>query len=168
MPQYSGMWTLKQVSQAVKNLNWTGIPPSVIEYLIVAGGGGGGGNSFLGAVAFLASMGGGGGGGNFLSPSFTISGGVNWAVPSLSFCFLGLLLTVTGMASGPFSITGFDFLLFTFELSSCALEKSPIPNRQKAVSARRRFMAFFYNKIPNVINSIKPVSKSAKIGSIAH
>jgi hypothetical protein len=43
MPTYSGMWTLSQVSQAVKNLNWTGVPPSVIEYLVVAGGGGGGG-----------------------------------------------------------------------------------------------------------------------------
>jgi len=45
MPTYSGMWTLSQVSQAVKNLNWTGVPPSVIEYLVVAGGGGGGQNS---------------------------------------------------------------------------------------------------------------------------
>jgi hypothetical protein len=96
--------------------------------------GGGGGNSFLGAVVFLASIGGGGGGGNF---------------------FLGVLLTVTGMASGPFSTLG---------LEDCALEKSPIPNRQTAVSARRRFMAFFYIETPNVINSIKPVSKLAKIG----
>ena len=42
MPQYSGMWTLSQVSQAVKDLNWTGIPPSVVEYLVIAGSGGGG------------------------------------------------------------------------------------------------------------------------------
>ena len=41
MAQYSGMWTLSQVSQAVKDLNWTGLPPAVIEYLVVAGGGGG-------------------------------------------------------------------------------------------------------------------------------
>ena len=42
MAQYSGMWTLSQVSQAVKNQTWTGnFPPSIVEYLIVAGGGGG-------------------------------------------------------------------------------------------------------------------------------
>jgi len=41
MAQYSGMWTLSQVSQAVKNQTWTGLPPSVVEYLVVAGGGGG-------------------------------------------------------------------------------------------------------------------------------
>jgi hypothetical protein len=153
------------------------------------GGGGGGGNSFLGAVAFLASMGGGGGagksfftaclggvggigksffsacfgggggggGGAFLSPSLTICGGVNLVTSTSCFFFLGVLLTVTGMASGPFSTLGLDVW---------ALEKSPIPNRQTAVRARRRFMAFFYIETPNVINSIKPVSKLAKIGSI--
>jgi len=61
MPQYSGMWTLKQVSQAVKNLNWTGIPPSVVEYLVVAGGGGGGRDNFNGRGA------GGGGAGGLLA-----------------------------------------------------------------------------------------------------
>ena len=55
MPQYSGMWTLSQVSQAVKNQTWTGLPPSVVEYLVVAGGGGGG------------KTGGGGGAGGLLA-----------------------------------------------------------------------------------------------------
>jgi hypothetical protein len=56
MAQYSGMWTLSQVSQAVKDLNWTGLPPAVVEYLIVAGGGAGG-----------ARIGAGGGAGGLLS-----------------------------------------------------------------------------------------------------
>jgi hypothetical protein len=41
MPQFSGIWTLGQVSQAVKAQNWTGIAPPVVEYLVVAGGGAG-------------------------------------------------------------------------------------------------------------------------------
>ena len=45
MAQYSGVWTLGQVSQAVKAQNWTGIAPPNIEYLVVAGGGGGAGGS---------------------------------------------------------------------------------------------------------------------------
>ena len=44
MGQYSGMWTLSQASQAVKNQTWTGIAPTVVEYLVVAGGGSGGSN----------------------------------------------------------------------------------------------------------------------------
>jgi hypothetical protein len=36
------MWTLSQVAQAIKNSDWTGVPPSTVEYLIVAGGGSGG------------------------------------------------------------------------------------------------------------------------------
>ena len=57
MPAYSGMWTLSQVAQAIKNLDWTGVPPTVVEYLIVAGGGGGGGDNG-------AQQTGGGGGSN--------------------------------------------------------------------------------------------------------
>ena len=58
MPTYSGMWTLSQVSQAVKNLNWTGVPPSVVEYLLVAGGGGGknGGGGAGGVAAGYAGI----------------------------------------------------------------------------------------------------------------
>jgi hypothetical protein len=41
MGQYSGVWTLSQASQAVKDHNWTGLPPNIVEYLVVAGGGGG-------------------------------------------------------------------------------------------------------------------------------
>ena len=40
MGQYSGMWTLSQASQAIKDNNWTGIAPQNVEYLIGAGGGG--------------------------------------------------------------------------------------------------------------------------------
>jgi len=69
MPTYSGMWTLSQVSQAVKNLNWTGVPPSVVEYLIVAGGGGGG-----------YSTGGGGGAGGLLQGYAGITFGASYFV----------------------------------------------------------------------------------------
>ena len=41
MPQYSGIWTLGQAAQAIKNQDWAGVPPTVVEYLVVAGGGGG-------------------------------------------------------------------------------------------------------------------------------
>jgi hypothetical protein len=36
------MWTLSQASQAIKDNNWTGLPPQNVEFLVVAGGGGGG------------------------------------------------------------------------------------------------------------------------------
>jgi len=39
MPQYSGIWTLGQAAQAIKNQDWAGVPPTVVEYLAVAGGG---------------------------------------------------------------------------------------------------------------------------------
>jgi hypothetical protein len=42
MPQYSGIWTLGQAAQAIKNQDWAGVPPTVVEYLVVAGGGSGG------------------------------------------------------------------------------------------------------------------------------
>jgi hypothetical protein len=48
MTQYSGVWNISQVAQAVQAQNWTGIVPPTIEYLIVAGGGGAGGD--LGAA----------------------------------------------------------------------------------------------------------------------
>jgi len=51
MPAYSGMWTLSQVAQAIKNLDWVGLPPTVVEYLIVAGGGSGGGTYGAGGGA---------------------------------------------------------------------------------------------------------------------
>lgn len=64
MPQYSGIYTLSQVAEAVKNQSWTGIAPPQVEYLVVAGGGGGSGD-----------LGAGGGGGGLLSGFLnTISG----------------------------------------------------------------------------------------------
>jgi hypothetical protein len=74
MAQYSGMWTLSQVSQAVKNQTWTGLPPSVVEYLIVAGGGGGGG-----AVG-SSGQGGGGGAGGLLAGYAGITSGTSYTV----------------------------------------------------------------------------------------
>lgn len=71
MAQYSGMWTLSQVSQAVKNQTWTGLPPSVVEYLVVAGGGSGGGNRGLG---------GGGGAGGLLAGYVGIIPGTSYFV----------------------------------------------------------------------------------------
>ena len=69
MPQYSGMWTLSQVSQAVKNQTWTGLPPSIVEYLVVAGGGAGG-----------AYQGGGGGAGGLLAGHVGITAGTSYFV----------------------------------------------------------------------------------------
>ena len=43
MAQYSGIFTLSQASQAIKDNNWTGLFPQNVEFLVVAGGGGGGG-----------------------------------------------------------------------------------------------------------------------------
>ena len=41
MAQYSGIFTLSQASQAIKDNNWTGLPPQNVEFLVVAGGGAG-------------------------------------------------------------------------------------------------------------------------------
>ena len=51
MAQFSGMWTLSQVAQAIKSNLWTGLPPTTLEYLVVAGGGGGGDGYGAGAGA---------------------------------------------------------------------------------------------------------------------
>ena len=45
MSQYSGIFTLSQASQAIREQNWPGIAPPNVEYLGVAGGGAGGGES---------------------------------------------------------------------------------------------------------------------------
>jgi len=58
MPKYSGIWTLGQAAQAIKNQDWAGVPPTVVEYLVVAGGGSSGGSSGSGSAC-----GGGGAGG---------------------------------------------------------------------------------------------------------
>jgi len=72
------MWTLSQVSQAVKNQTWTGnFPPSVVEYLVVAGGGSGGGNNSASAAQ---TGGGGGGGGGFLAGHVGITAGSSYTV----------------------------------------------------------------------------------------
>lgn len=53
MGQFSGVFSLSQVTKAVRDRNWTNVPPPGVEYLVVAGGGGAG----------AASPGGGGAGG---------------------------------------------------------------------------------------------------------
>lgn len=124
-------------------------------FIFAKGGGGGGGISP--AVFFLTVAGGGGGGAGLLSPFFTITGGVNFtgsgAVGGWGFFFFGLLVTVTGMASAPFSTLGFVDAFACF--LSCAFAKMPIPNRKKAIIKRRRFIFFVLARMPNVINSIK-------------
>ena len=55
MAQYSGIFTLSQASQAIKDNNWTGLPPQNVEYLVVAGGGSGGGGG-AGAGGLLAGF----------------------------------------------------------------------------------------------------------------
>jgi hypothetical protein len=59
MPQYNGIFTLSQASQAIKDNNWTGLPPQNVEFLVVAGGGGAGHDS--------NDMSGGGGAGGLLA-----------------------------------------------------------------------------------------------------
>lgn len=57
MGQYSGVYSLSQVANAVKNRNWVNTPPPAVEYLVVAGGGGGGSvNSGAGAGGLLAGI----------------------------------------------------------------------------------------------------------------
>jgi len=85
MPRYSGIWTLSQVNQAIKNLDWEGTPPTVIEYLVVAGGGGAG-----------SRYGGGGGAGGLLQGIAGIAPGVSYNVTVGAG---GIASTVTGTAS---------------------------------------------------------------------
>ena len=92
MAQYSGIWTVSQVSQAVKAQNWTGIAPPVVEYLVVAGGGAGtvgingiqasnisgsGGAGIASSInGTVTTYAGGGGGGAHTSPAVAGNGGV--------------------------------------------------------------------------------------------
>ena len=66
MAQYSGIFTLSQASQAIKDNNWTGLPPQNVEFLVVAGGGGGARTNTSGD-----SEGGGGGGAGGLLAGFS-------------------------------------------------------------------------------------------------
>ena len=93
MPQYSGMWTLSQVSQAVKNQTWTGLPPSVVEYLVVAGAGGGGTN-----------RGGGGGAGGLLQGYAGITSGTSYFVTVGAGGNGGIFSTTTNATVGSTSV----------------------------------------------------------------
>jgi hypothetical protein len=65
----NGLFTLTQVNQAIRQGAWTGfIPPTWVEYLVVAGGGGGG---------YIA---GGGGAGGLLTGVVTVASGVSYTV----------------------------------------------------------------------------------------
>jgi hypothetical protein len=66
----NGLFTLTQVNQAIRQGAWTGfIPPTWVEYLVVAGGGGGGANHS-----------GGGGAGGLLTGVVSITGGTSYTV----------------------------------------------------------------------------------------
>ena len=111
----------------------------------------------------------GGGGGGFI-PSFTIFGGVNLASSTFGgakglpfFVIIGggggggtrcaflVLVTVTGIASAPFSTMGLDGAIFL----CCARLKMPIPNRQKRSKVSFSFINLVLIEILNVIKSIK-------------
>ena len=110
---------------------------------------------------------GGGGGGAFLSPSFTITGGVNLVSSTFGtgFFFL-LLLTITGIASAPFSMVGFAEGLVVCLV--WAFEKRPTPNKQNVIKRILNFIIMVLNKMPNVINSIKYSLNYSRTGCIAH
>ena len=70
-----GIFTLKQVNQAIRQDAWTAFhPPKFVEYLIVGGGGGGGG-----AVG-SSGQGGGGGAGGLLSGIISVTTGASYTV----------------------------------------------------------------------------------------
>ena len=65
-----GIFTLKQVNQAIRQGAWSAFnPPQFVEYLVVAGGGGGG-----------SSNGGGGGAGGLLTGIVTVAAGASYTV----------------------------------------------------------------------------------------
>jgi len=69
----SGIFTLRQVLQGIRQGAWTGnIAPKFVEYLVVAGGGGGGG--------FSANYGGGGGAGGLLAGVLPVTPGATITV----------------------------------------------------------------------------------------
>jgi len=72
---------------------------------------------------------------------------------AFGLCFFELLVTVTGIASAPFSIVGLVVAWATF--FSCAFAKMPIPKRKKAISKSRKFIIFLLARMQNVIISIK-------------
>ena len=96
MAQYSGVWTLGQVSQAVKAQNWTGIAPPVVEYLVVAGGGGAG------------NSGGGGGAGGLLAGQTSITQGTQcWVTVGGAAGSAAQPLGIGGVGGGGSSNTGY-------------------------------------------------------------
>jgi hypothetical protein len=87
------MWTLSQVSQAVKNQTWTGLPPSVVEYLVVAGAAGGGTN-----------RGGGGGAGGLLQGYASITSGTSYFVTVGAGGSGGIFSSTTNATAGSTSV----------------------------------------------------------------
>lgn len=68
-----GIFTLRQVNQAISQGAWSAFnPPQWVEYLVVAGGGGGGGGSFYGS--------GGGGAGGLLTGMVPVVAGTSYTV----------------------------------------------------------------------------------------
>jgi hypothetical protein len=91
MPQYSGIWTLGQAAQAIKNQDWAGVPPTVVEYLIVAGGGGGG---------FATNAAGGGGAGGLLQGFAGVVPGASYFVTIGSGGTFSNTINVAGSLGG--------------------------------------------------------------------
>jgi hypothetical protein len=91
MPQYSGIWTLGQAAQAIKNQDWAGVPPTVVEYLIVAGGGGGG---------FATNAAGGGGAGGLLQGFAGVVPGASYFVTVGSGGTFSNTINVAGSLGG--------------------------------------------------------------------
>lgn len=68
----TGLFTLKQVNQAIQQGGWPNRKPNAVDYLVVAGGGGGGGGSFYGS--------GGGGAGGLLQGNIPVATGTSITV----------------------------------------------------------------------------------------
>jgi hypothetical protein len=109
MPLYSGIWTLSQVHQAVKNQTWTGIAPPSVEYLVVAGGaggnnGGGGAGGLLagfsgvtsGTLMWVTVGAGGAGGVANINPGVSTSGGNSVLVAASSGATTGNIVANGG------------------------------------------------------------------------
>jgi len=101
--QYSGIFTLSQASQAIKDNNWTGLPPQNVEYLVVAGGGGannGGGSGGGGAGGLLAGF-----SGVSTGTQLFVTVGAGGAVATVGFNSV-LIATSNGAYTGNIVATG--------------------------------------------------------------
>ena len=73
----NGLFTLKQVNQAISQSNWPNQKTPAVDYLVVAGGGGGGGAAASGGTSHAS---GGGGAGGLLQGSLPIVSGSTYTI----------------------------------------------------------------------------------------